>query len=107
MARKVFISVLGFTNYSECIYTKDAYKSHSVRFIQEATLEYLLQQYSANTTIKINDKIHTNVPLNIEIRSLCFEKITVNTKTNVVKHSATSLRFVKRFIKMYHNAAKI
>ena len=44
MARKVFISVLGFTNYSECIYTKDAYKSHSVRFIQEATLEYLLQQ---------------------------------------------------------------
>ena len=44
MARKVFISVLGFTNYSECIYAKDAYKSHSVRFIQEATLDYLLQQ---------------------------------------------------------------
>ena len=44
MARKVFISVLGYTNYGECIYTKEGYKSHSVRFIQEATLEYLLQQ---------------------------------------------------------------
>ena len=44
MARKVFISVLGYTNYGECIYTKEDYKSCSVRFIQEATLEYLLQQ---------------------------------------------------------------
>lgn len=41
MSRKVFISVLGFSNYSECIYTRDDFKSHSVRFIQEATLEYL------------------------------------------------------------------
>ena len=44
MGRKVFISVLGYTNYGECIYTKEGYKSRSVRFIQEATLEYLLQQ---------------------------------------------------------------
>ena len=43
MSRKVFISVLGFSNYGECIYTKDNYKSSSVRFIQEATLDYLCQ----------------------------------------------------------------
>ena len=41
MARKVFISVLGFSNYGQCIYVKDNYKSLPVRFIQEATLEYL------------------------------------------------------------------
>ena len=41
MARKVFISVLGFSNYGECIYIKDDYKSSPVRFIQEATLDYL------------------------------------------------------------------
>lgn len=44
MARKVFISVLGFTNYGQCTYVKDEYKSTSVRFIQEATLGYLCQQ---------------------------------------------------------------
>lgn len=44
MARKVFISVLGFSNYNECIYSKDEYRSNSVRFIQEATLGYLTQQ---------------------------------------------------------------
>lgn len=44
MARKVFISVLGFTNYGQCIYVKDEYKSASVRFIQEATLGYLCQK---------------------------------------------------------------
>lgn len=44
MARKVFISVLGFSNYSECIYTYNDYKSHNVKFIQEATLEYLMQK---------------------------------------------------------------
>lgn len=44
MARKVFISVLGFSNYNECIYSKEVYKSNPVRFIQEATLGYLLQE---------------------------------------------------------------
>lgn len=44
MARKVFISVLGFTNYNECIYTKDTFISYPVRFIQEATLCYLLEK---------------------------------------------------------------
>lgn len=43
MARKVFISVLGFSNYNECIYSKEGYNSNPVRFIQEATLGYLLQ----------------------------------------------------------------
>jgi CRISPR-associated Csx2 family protein len=41
MARKVFISFLGFSDYSECIYYKDGFYSSNVRFIQEATLDYL------------------------------------------------------------------
>lgn len=55
MARKVFISVLGFTNYGQCYYVKDGYKSSSVRFIQEATLDYLCQQseWTANDTAYI------------------------------------------------------
>lgn len=50
MARKVFISFLGFSNYRECIYYKDDFCSHNVRFIQEATLDYLgaLETWSAN-----------------------------------------------------------
>lgn len=40
MGRKVFISVLGATPYRECVYMRGDYKSNSVRFIQEATLEY-------------------------------------------------------------------
>lgn len=42
MARRVFISFLGFTNYKECRYYKDDFCSESVRYIQEATLDYLL-----------------------------------------------------------------
>lgn len=43
MARKVFLSVLGSTNYSECIYVKkeEYFKSRPVRFIQEAMFDYL------------------------------------------------------------------
>lgn len=41
MARKVFISFLGTSPYDECIYTRGDYESQSVRFIQEATLEYI------------------------------------------------------------------
>lgn len=45
MARKVFISVLGTSNYGECKYiVPDTFVSSSVRFIQEATLEYLQKQ---------------------------------------------------------------
>jgi len=42
MARKVFISFLGATTYGECDYHKDG-KSYGgkLRFIQEATLNYL------------------------------------------------------------------
>lgn len=46
MSRKVFISVLGFTHYNECKYIKGTYKSLPVRFIQEATLDYLNSQSS-------------------------------------------------------------
>ena len=42
MARKVFISFLGFTNYTECRFFKDEFCSSDVRYIQEATLDYLL-----------------------------------------------------------------
>ena len=41
MARKVFISFLGSSNYMPCIYYKDGFQSSNVRFIQEATLDYL------------------------------------------------------------------
>lgn len=41
MARKVFISFLGFSNYRECMYYKDNFCSSNIRFIQEATLDYL------------------------------------------------------------------
>lgn len=50
MARKIFISFLGFSNYRECIYYKDNFCSPNVRFIQEATLDYLqaLETWTAN-----------------------------------------------------------
>lgn len=44
MARKVFISVLGYSNYGKCYYTRmaDHFKSNEVRYVQEATLQYLM-----------------------------------------------------------------
>lgn len=42
MARKVFISVLGAGFYGECKYTKDNFLSDNVRFIQEATLQMIV-----------------------------------------------------------------
>jgi len=44
MARKLFISVLGDTDYGECYYTKASFKSCKVRFIQEATLAYITKE---------------------------------------------------------------
>ncbi len=44
MARKVFISFLGSSNYRECRYSKDDFLSDDVRYIQEATLDYLCQR---------------------------------------------------------------
>lgn len=41
MARKVFISFLGGSNYGACHYSIDKYVSNEVRYIQEATLDYL------------------------------------------------------------------
>lgn len=41
MVRKIFISVLGYSNYGKCFYTRDGFKSDEVRYVQEATLEYL------------------------------------------------------------------
>ncbi|WP_165155468.1 TIGR02221 family CRISPR-associated protein [Parabacteroides sp. ZJ-118] len=43
MTRKVFISVLGYSNYGKCFYTRlcDHFKSDEVRYVQEATLQYL------------------------------------------------------------------
>jgi CRISPR-associated Csx2 family protein len=41
MSRKIFISFLGSSNYGECKYVKGEYKSESIRYIQEATLDFL------------------------------------------------------------------
>lgn len=52
MARKVFISVLGLSNYGSCFYTRDdkGFKSQEVRYIQEATLDYLMKMGNWNIT---------------------------------------------------------
>lgn len=50
MARKVFISFLGYTNYKECRYHSGKFISGDVRYIQEATLDYLqtLEEWNEN-----------------------------------------------------------
>lgn len=50
MARKVFISVLGYSNYSKCYYTRtnENFKSSEVRYVQEATLQYLFTKQCWN-----------------------------------------------------------
>ena len=52
MARKVFISVLGLGNYGSCFYTRTdkGFKSQEVRYIQEATLDYLMKMEDWNST---------------------------------------------------------
>lgn len=55
MARKVFISFLGTTNYQACTYTRDKKDFGPTRFIQEATLQYLLslEKWTENDRILI------------------------------------------------------
>lgn len=48
MARKVFISVLGTGFYKECVYEKDGCLSSATRFIQQATLELLAREWTAD-----------------------------------------------------------
>lgn len=48
MARKVFISFLGYSNYGFCHYVKDGYKSEEVRYVQEATLDLLTKKEKWN-----------------------------------------------------------
>lgn len=50
MVRKVFISVLGATNYGECFYTMGNKKitEKPTRYIQEATLAYLIKEEEWN-----------------------------------------------------------
>jgi len=51
MGRKVFISFLGYTNYEPVKYAiddKDAEKAIALRFIQEATLLQIREQFSAH-----------------------------------------------------------
>lgn len=52
MNRKVFISVLGLGNYSSCFYTRidKEFKSKEVRYIQEATLDYLTKAEEWNSS---------------------------------------------------------
>ncbi|MCF8349057.1 MAG: TIGR02221 family CRISPR-associated protein [Bacteroidales bacterium] len=56
MGRKVFISVLGSTNYRACYYLTSNYKSEKIRYVQQATLE-LIQAKSWN----VNDKAYVFV----------------------------------------------
>ena len=55
MKRKVFISFLGFSNYRECMYYKDDFCSSNIRFIQEATIDYLqtLEEWTENDVVYI------------------------------------------------------
>ena len=53
MARKVFISFLGTNNYLECIYDFGKEKSHPVRFVQEAIIDYLCKDWTESDRIII------------------------------------------------------
>lgn len=55
MARKLFLSVLGTSDYAPCVYVspKDNYKSGQLRFVQEAALEILKPQLSRNDEVVI------------------------------------------------------
>ena len=48
MARKVFMSVLGATNYTECVYYDDEFRSSPTRFIQAAMFEKVISKWSPN-----------------------------------------------------------
>ena len=52
MNRKVFISLLWLANYSSCFYTRidKEFKSKEVRYIQEATLDYLTKTEEWNSS---------------------------------------------------------
>ena len=52
MNRKVFISLLRLANYSSCFYTRidKEFKSKEVRYIQEATLDYLTKTEEWNSS---------------------------------------------------------
>ena len=53
MSRKVFISFLGTNNYVECKYNINGENSTPVRFIQEALIEQLCQDWTAEDRIFI------------------------------------------------------
>lgn len=53
MARKVFISFLGTTNYTEIHYIIDGVKTLPVRFVQEALLDNICKEWSDNDKILI------------------------------------------------------
>lgn len=55
MARNLFISVLGSGNYSPChyIFPSENYKSKSIKYVQEATLEMLKPVFKENDSICI------------------------------------------------------
>lgn len=53
MARKVFISFLGTNNYVLCKYKIGGVESRPVRFVQEALIEYVCKDWTANDRIFI------------------------------------------------------
>ena len=53
MSRKVFISFLGTNNYVECIYSLNVKETKPVRFIQEALIDQLCKDWTAEDRILI------------------------------------------------------
>ena len=55
MARKVFMSVLGSTNYQECLYVDSAedFRSHQTKFIQTAMLEKIAKSWTDSDVANI------------------------------------------------------
>ena len=46
MARKVFISFLGTTNYVQSIYVADSFSSTPTRFVQQALIELKCKEWT-------------------------------------------------------------
>ena len=53
MARKVFISFLGISNYANCMYQIDGKVSQPVRFVQEALISHLCNDWTSDDAIFI------------------------------------------------------
>jgi len=53
MARKVFLSFLGATNYTACNYVYEGYRKENIRFVQQATVEHFCKDWNVDDMIII------------------------------------------------------